>query len=342
MSTQALKAAATGRTTDIAAAAAAAGKDPVITALTGAMSKIRNVLPKLITPERMLRIVTNELRVNTKLAQVAKQNPASLVNAVCVAARCGLEIGGPNPEGHLVPHGSEIVFYPDYRGKLKLMRNTGELASFSLEPVYEGDVFELKLGFEPSIDHKPKLSGERGQMLLVYFAATLKNGEKMLVWMTKDQVEKIRKKSKMGNSGAWVSDFEEMAKKTVVHRASKIMPQSTELRIATAAEEAADLGGTATLNLDDPDVIDSTATDVSATEDGDPTQQIDTRTGAGGESGAPVIDRPRIAAMIASAKNTDDLDQALDLMSSSDISGKDQDELRDEIAKVRAKFQGAK
>ena len=46
--------------------------------------------------------------------------------------------------------------------------------------------------------------------------------------------------------------------------------------------------------------------------------------------------------MIASAKNTDDLDQALDLMGSSEISGKDQDELRDEIGKVRAKFQGAK
>lgn len=339
MSTTALKAAATGKTQDVANAAAATGRDPVIAALTGAMGKIRNVLPKLITPERMLRIVTNELRINTKLAQVAKQNPASLVNAVCVAARCGLEIGGPNPEGHLVPHGSEVVFYPDYRGKLKLMRNTGELASFSLEPVYENDRFDIKLGFEPSIEHKPELKGERGQMMLVYFAATLKNGEKMLVWMTKDQVEKIRKKSKMGNAGAWVSDFEEMAKKTVVHRASKIMPQSTELRIATAAEEAADSGATATLNLDDPDVIDSTATDVTgAGDDADVTQQI----GTSGEGGAPVIDRPRIAAMIVGAKNTDDLDQALDLLGSSDISAKDQDELRDEIAKARAKLQGAK
>ena len=340
MSTSALKAAATGKTQDVANAAAAAGRDPVIAALTGAMGKIRNVLPKLITPERMLRIVTNELRINAKLAQVAKQNPASLVNAVCVAARCGLEIGGPNPEGHLVPHGSEVVFYPDYRGKLKLMRNTGELASFSLEPVYEHDRFDINLGFEPTIDHKPELKGERGQMILVYFAATLKNGEKMLVWMTKEQVEKIRKKSKMGNSGAWVSDFEEMAKKTVVHRASKIMPQSTELRIATAAEEAADAGATATLNLDDPDVIDSTASVVPEGEAGaaevDPTRSIDDT------GGAPIINRERIAAMIAAATSTDDLDQALDLMGSSDISAKDQDELGDEIKKARAKLQGAK
>lgn len=255
MSTEVLKALVTGKPEDAAIAARSANKDPAIAALTGAMGKIKNILPKHITPERMLRIVTGELRTNAKLAEVAKKNPTSLVNAVCIASRCGLEIGGPNPQGHLVPHGNEIVFYPDYRGKLKLMRNSGELASVSIEPVYSNDKFQMKLGFERTIDHEPCYDGDRGEFKLIYFAATLANGERILVWMTKDQIEHVRKKSKMGNAGAWVSDWVEMAKKTVIHRASKIMPMSTEYRIAQAAEDAADDGKTISLHEEDSDLV---------------------------------------------------------------------------------------
>jgi recombination protein RecT len=250
-----LKAIATGKTNDVAAAAGAAGRDPAIAALTHAMGKIKNVLPKHITPERMARIVTGELRTNAKLAEVARKNPTSLVNAVLVASRCGLEIGGPNPQGHLVPHGNEIVFYPDYRGKLALMRRSGELASFSLEPVYANDEFEMSLGFDKEIKHKPFIKGDRGEFILVYFAATLTNGERVLVWMDKEKIEHVRKKSKMGNAGAWISDWEEMAKKTVIHRASKTMPMSVEYRIAEAAERAADEGKAVSLHEEDSDLI---------------------------------------------------------------------------------------
>lgn len=317
MTTTALKAAATGDASHVAAAAAAAGKDPVISALTNAMSKIRNVLPKLITPERMLRIVTNELRINKKLAEAARKNPASLVNAVCVAARCGLEIGGPNPQGHLVPHGDEVVFYPDYRGKLDLMRRSNTLASFSLEPVYENDIFEMKLGFEPSIDHKPFLKGPRGQFMICYFAATLTSGEKMLVWMGKEQIEHIRKKSKMGNSGAWVSDWEEMAKKTVVHRASKIMPQSAELRIVTAAEDALDAGKTVKLDDLDADVIETTGTlvdnetgEIHGEAERDPTQDIP------GAGDAPTVDDVALLKRLENGSDIDALDADASLIGS--------------------------
>lgn len=327
----ALKAAVTGNPSDVAIAATSAGKDPVITALTAAMGKIRNVLPSLLTPERMLRLVTNELRMNHKLAQVAKKNPASLVNAVCVAARCGLEIGGPNPQGHLVPYGDEIVFLPDYRGKLELMRRSGQLASFTLELVHTNDKFSLKLGFKTEVEHEPLLDGERGPVRLGYFAATLKNGETMFVWMSHDDIEKIRKKSKMGNSGAWVNDWNEMAKKTVVHRASKIMPMSTELRLAVAAENAADDGRTARLADESGDsIIEGESIQVFAEM-----EQINTSTGEITHNGEIALTYADCAAAINGSKTTDQLDLAIDLINGlKDASGVSQGELHD-LAKVR-------
>jgi hypothetical protein len=47
--------------------------------------------------------------------------------------------------------------------------------------------------------------------------------------MTKDEVDAIRKRSKASGSGPWVTDYNEMAKKTVVRRASKKWPLDAEL-----------------------------------------------------------------------------------------------------------------
>jgi recombination protein RecT len=44
-----------------------------------------------------------------------------------------------------------------------------------------------------------------------------------------DEINAIRKRSRSGNSGPWVTDFAEMSKKTVVRRHSKRLPMSTDL-----------------------------------------------------------------------------------------------------------------
>jgi recombination protein RecT len=50
--------------------------------------------------------------------------------------------------------------------------------------------------------------------------------------MSRDEVESIRKRSKAGGSGPWVSDWCEMAKKTAFRRASKWLPLSPEINDA--------------------------------------------------------------------------------------------------------------
>jgi len=54
--------------------------------------------------------------------------------------------------------------------------------------------------------------------------------------MTKDEVTKIRHRSKAANNGPWVTDFDEMGKKTVFRRLSKWLQLSPEYRDALDAD----------------------------------------------------------------------------------------------------------
>ena len=47
--------------------------------------------------------------------------------------------------------------------------------------------------------------------------------------ITKLEVDAIKSRSKAKDSGPWVTDYQEMGKKTVVKRGCKLLPQSPEL-----------------------------------------------------------------------------------------------------------------
>jgi len=55
--------------------------------------------------------------------------------------------------------------------------------------------------------------------------------------MTKAEIEAIRNRSRAGKSGPWVTDFAEMAKKTVVRRLSKMLPLSSEIMRHVEADD---------------------------------------------------------------------------------------------------------
>jgi recombination protein RecT len=76
--------------------------------------------------------------------------------------------------------------------------------------------------------HKPNLSN-RGKLIAVYSIVTMKDGEKSREVMSVEDVLAIKARSRSGSSGPWVSDFAEMAKKTVIRRHSKRLPLSTDI-----------------------------------------------------------------------------------------------------------------
>lgn len=217
------------------------------------MKQISSVIASNLTPEKMARIALNELRNSDYLAKIAVQNPESFVNAIVQAAHLGLEIGGPLGQAYLVPYKGEIKMQTGYRGLISLARRSGEISSINAEIVFERDKFDLTLGVETKLEHKPYLDGDRGKPKLVYMVARFKDGGHHFEWMSIAEVEKIRAGSSAVQSGKrtpWDTHYEEMVRKTVIRRGWKYLPMSIEMQNAQAIEDANERGAGVVIDAD--------------------------------------------------------------------------------------------
>jgi recombination protein RecT len=139
---------------------------------------------------------------------------------------------GLEPDGrrcHLIPYGTEVQLIVDWKGLVELAKRSGEVVSWKAETVKERDSFDWQTG---EITHSINWREDRGKLQAVYSIVKLSNGEIDTEVMTLAEVEAIRKRSKAGGSGPWVTDFEEMAKKTVIRRHSKRLTLSPEFHQA--------------------------------------------------------------------------------------------------------------
>lgn len=178
-------------------------------------------MPSHIKPDRFARVAITALTRTPKLMECT---PASMMKCLLDLSSMGLEPDGRR--AHLIPYGKECTLIIDYKGLVELIRRSGDVVSLRAETVCEKDAFEWVNG---EIKHSVNWREDRGAVQAVYAEAVMKSGEKQSATMTITEVEAIRKRSRSGNGGPWVTDFSEMAKKTVVRRLSKMLPLSAEL-----------------------------------------------------------------------------------------------------------------
>lgn len=201
--------------------------------------EIARALPKHMDADRLARIALTTIRTNPKLLEASVP---SLLGAVMQAAQLGLE---PGLIGHcyFVPFRNnkagqtDVQFIIGYRGMVDLARRSGQIQNIYAHAVYEKDEFEYELGLEPKLKHKPSMEADRGQMIGVYAVAHFKDGGYQFEFMPKEEIERRRKRSKAANNGPWVTDYEEMAKKTVIRHMWKYLPISVEIQRAEAVDE---------------------------------------------------------------------------------------------------------
>lgn len=184
-------------------------------------------LPKVMTPERFTRIALSALS-NTPMLMECTRN--SFLGALMNAAQLGLEPNTPIGQAYLIPYRNtkkgvtECQFQIGYKGLLDLCYRSGEVASIQAQVAYENDTFEYALGLEPKLVHIPA-NGNRGNARYVYAVLKMKNGGYVFEVMSMDDIKEHAKKySKSFTSGPWQTNFEEMAKKTVLKRVLKYAP----------------------------------------------------------------------------------------------------------------------
>lgn len=205
--------------------------DQVRNQLTAMQPQFAAALPKHVDPARFVRVVMTAVQMTPALLDADRR---TLFASAMRASQMGLLPDGR--EGAIVTFKNQAQFMPMVAGIMKLVRNSGEISTWSVQAVYENDSFDYELGDSERIVHKPALTS-RGKMIGAYSIVTMKDGEKSREFMSVEDIEAIRKRSRSGTSGPWVSDFSEMAKKTVVRRHSKRLPMSTDLDDVLRADD---------------------------------------------------------------------------------------------------------
>lgn len=193
--------------------------------------EIAKALPSVITPERFTRMVFTALSSNPKLQECT---PQSFLGAMMAAAQMGTEVNTSLQQAYILPYYNkgkmEATYILGYRGLIDLAYRSGEIKSIQAHEVYENDEFSYEYGLEPKLRHVPAKT-DRGEVTHFYAVFTTKDGGFGFEVMSIEDVRAFaRKYSKsFGNaSSPWTTNFNAMAKKTLLKQILKYAPLKTE------------------------------------------------------------------------------------------------------------------
>lgn len=198
--------------------------------------QLTKALPKHISAARFTRVLITQVNKNP---DIAKCEQTGLFAKILECAAIGLEPDGRT--AHLIPRWNtkkghyEATLVIDYKGYVELMYRGGFVKRIHADVVYEGDIFVYELGLV--LKHVPwawrkdaKRPKERGAVLGAYCMIFLKDADPKCEVMTEEEIQEIRRRSASPEKGPWVTDTNEMRKKTPFRRAQKWVPISSEYR----------------------------------------------------------------------------------------------------------------
>lgn len=214
-----------------------AGMKAYITKMQGEIAK---ALPSVITPERFTRIVMSAISTTPKLADTT---PQSFLGAMMNAAQLGLEPNTPMGQAYLIPYKNkgilECQFQIGYKGLIDLAYRSGEVSIIQAHEVRENDEFSYEYGLEPKLEHKPALH-DRGDVYCYYAMFHTKDGGFGFEVMSKEDIQAHTAKYSQSYGGVfspWKTNFDEMAKKTVLKRTLKYAPMKSDFVRAITSDE---------------------------------------------------------------------------------------------------------
>lgn len=200
--------------------------------------EIKKALPSVITPERFTRIVLSALSANPQLAQTT---PQSFLGAMMTAAQLGVEPNTPLGQAYLIPYRNkgvlECQFQPWIQGAdrfgLPFRRNlyhSGPSGLFRRS-------FHILLRLGTHLKARSRCRN-RGEPVYVYAVFKTKDGGYGFEVMSIDELRAFAQKySKAYGNGPWQSNFDEMAKKTVLKRVLKYAPLKSDFQRSVVQDE---------------------------------------------------------------------------------------------------------
>lgn len=186
--------------------------------------------------DREAEFAIQVLSQNDYALKLAQGNRQSVINAVTNIAAIGISLNPAKKQAYLVPRDGKICLDISYMGLLDLATATGSIKWAKAAVVRANDSFELN-GFDKPPEHKfNPFSSDRGEAIGVYVVVKTADGDYLTEVMSAGEVNEIRNRSSAWKAWLdknkkcpWVTDWDEMAKKTVIKRAYKTWPKTDRL-----------------------------------------------------------------------------------------------------------------
>lgn len=205
----------------------------------GVMAKIKDVLGN----EKVAAgFISSVISIANGSKQLRKADPMTVVGAAMVAATLQLPVVPTIGLAYIVPYKGAAQFQIGYKGLIELAERSGQFKNIIDEVVYEGQlVRKNRFTGEYVFDE----DGRKSDKVIGYMARfDLINGfSKTIFWTIAEVQAHANKFSQAYRSGydcPWKSDFDAMARKTVLKALfSKYAPKSIQMQNAIAFDQAA-------------------------------------------------------------------------------------------------------
>lgn len=225
--------------------------------------QIQRALPKHMDADRIARIALTAVRTTPKLLEC---DQTSFLAALMQSAQLGVEPNTGLGQAYLIPYGKQVQFQLGYKGLIDLAVRSGQYKSIYAHEVYENDELTFEYGLYKDLKHKPA-SVPTGEPTGYYAVYHLQNGGYDFVYWSKERIDRHAQKFSQavqkGWTSPWKTNFDAMAKKTVLKEVLKYAPKSIELQKTVEADSTIKNE----LAADMSDVIDVTDYTVSDAED---------------------------------------------------------------------------
>lgn len=190
--------------------------------------------------EKLARSFAWEINTNDNLRQCSQK---SMIDAFYKCCEYGLDPASSLGQVWMIPYNGNLRFQIGYRGWLKLLWNSPQVANVYSYAVYEDDEFSYELGMNPNIKHIPAKDGDRSldKLVATYGVVKLKNGEAQIKVCYRDEIEASKASSKGAHKSdsPWRNHYEAMALVVPIRRMAKNL--GLTMRIDDFDEEAYEL-----------------------------------------------------------------------------------------------------
>lgn len=204
----------------------------------GVTAKLRDVLGN----EKMAAgFISSVVSVTSGNSALRKADPMTVVGAAMVAATLQLPIVPTIGLAYIVPYKGQAQFQISYKGLIELAERSGQFKNIIDEVVYEGQLVKKnRFTGEYIFDD----DGKKSDKVIGYMARfDLINGFTKTMYWTIDEVKahatKFSQSYREGRTSPWKSDFDAMARKTVLKALfSKYAPKSIQMQNAIQYDQA--------------------------------------------------------------------------------------------------------